>query len=85
MPYIKAEQRTVFDNAMWCFPTIEIKGELEYCAYKLMLLYMRGRDETYTNLHDAVYALVHAAHEFERRRLDKREDLAITKNGDIII
>lgn len=83
MPYIKPKDRFGYDFVLEQFGAIETKGDLEYCVYRLMSIYMKTREERYTNLHDAVYATVHAAHEFERQRLDKREDQAIQENGEI--
>jgi hypothetical protein len=48
-----------------------------------MLLYMNDKEKRYTELHSCVYAIDHVASEFRRRYLDKREDEAIIKNGDI--
>jgi hypothetical protein len=84
MPYIKKEERSKFDVVLNELPPITIKGELEYCIYKLMQRYMIGKVPSYTNLHDATYASQHCADEFRRRFLDKREDEAIKVNGDII-
>ena len=83
MPYIIQEERPQYDNILSQMPKIKNKGHLEYGIYKLMKYYMKGKDYNYSNLHETVYAVVHSAHEFERNTLDKREDYAITKNGDI--
>lgn len=83
MPYIKQEDRKKFDLFLDKIDKFENKGELEYCIYKLMKIYMSNRNIKYSNLHDTVYASQHCADEFRRRYLDKREDEAITANGDI--
>ncbi len=83
MPYIKKELRPKYDKILDQMSYIESKGELEYCIYKLMVDYMHEREFNYDNLHETVYAVVHAAHEFERNKLDAREDHAKEKNGDI--
>lgn len=85
MPYIQKKDRKKFDRILDSMPPIATKGELEYCIYRLMLWFVPYKTYRYTTLHDAVYAAVHAAHEFERRYLDKREDEAIKENGDITI
>jgi len=84
MPYIAEEQRSQYDYGLDMIEDIKTKGDLEYCIFKLMRKFMKTRDERYTQLHDAVYAAVHCGHEFNRRFLDKREDAAIEKNGDVV-
>ena len=59
------------------------KGELEYCIFKLMKTYMKDKPSRYSVLHDCTYASMHCADEFRRRYLDKREDDAISENGDV--
>lgn len=83
MPYIDEELRPQYDEGLNKIPDIKTKGELEYCIFKLMRIFMRTRDERYTQLHDATYAAMHCADEFRRRFLDKREDVAREKNGDV--
>jgi hypothetical protein len=61
---------------------IETKGDLEYLVYNLMKQFMATREKRYATFHEAVYATVHCAHEFERLYLDKREDKAISDNGE---
>lgn len=83
MPYIEQQKRMRYDVALDQLPEIETKGDLEFCVFRLMRIFMLTRDYKYSELHDAVKATEHAAHEFERRFLDPREDAAIQKNGDI--
>lgn len=83
MPYVDEINRKYFTKLLDQFTTINGKGNLEYCIYKLMVIFMRDKEYNYTNLHDAVYAAQHCADEFKRRHLDKREDQALAKNGDI--
>ena len=64
---------------------IGTKGQLEYCIFKLMKIYMKNRQVNYSNLHDTTYAAMHCADEFRRRYLDAREDEARNSNGDIDI
>jgi hypothetical protein len=85
MPYIKHEDREKFDEHLGMIQKIETKGELEYCIFRLMLLYMEGKLNKYSTLHDCTYAAIHCGDEFRRRFLDKREDAAIHENGDIYI
>lgn len=86
MPYIHPERRKKLDHVINTIEAMEIKtkGDLEFLVFKLMRTYMKDRDENYSNLHEAVYATIHAAEEFKRRFLDPREDAARSQNGDII-
>lgn len=81
MPYIK-NNRKYYDSKLDNI-VIEDKGELEYCVYKLLKRYMVDKTYTYSHLHGAVYGAIHAADEFKRRYLDKREEEALKENGDI--
>jgi len=83
MPYITQQDRAKYNQAMSQLTEIASKGDLEYCIFLLMKIYMSNREQKYTELHNCVYAAAHAADEFRRRYLDPREDLAILKNGDI--
>lgn len=85
MPYIKPEFREHYDQILNQIHMIGTKGDLEYCIFKLMLLYIQHRDKTYSELHDTTYAAMHCADEFRRRFLDVREDAARNTNGDITI
>lgn len=83
MPYIKQSERIKYellDN----IKEIKTKGELEYCVFKLMKKFMVNKEWKYSNLHDCIYAVIHTAHEFQRRFLDMRETKAMVENGDII-
>ena len=83
MPYIKESDRQLFRPILADLPHFRNKGELEYCIFFLMQRYMDDKPRRYSNLHDTVYAAQHCADEFRRRFLDRREDMAIEKNGDI--
>ena len=83
MPYINQADRKIFDGILDMLTTIQNKGELEYCIFKIMRMYMRTKEHRYTNLHDTVYAAQHCADEFRRRFLDAREDGALRENGDV--
>lgn len=85
MPYIKEEDRVNYQELedMMDETTIHTKGDLEYLIFMLMRKYMATRDYKYTELHDCVYAVQHCSDEFRRRFLDKREDEARVKNGDV--
>lgn len=83
IPYIKKSDRIKFDEVLNKLPTMAVKGELEYCIYKLMTIYMKDKEWRYSTLHDTTYSAQHCSDEFKRRNLDKREDQAIEENGDI--
>lgn len=83
MPYIDPDLRKKYDKILNQLKKIDNKGDLEYCIYKLMKIYMNDREFRYSTLHDTVYAAQHCADEFRRNYLDKREDQAREHNGDI--
>lgn len=83
IPYIKPENRGEYDIIIDNLPEIKTKGDLEYLVFKLMKKFMKTREFRYTPLHSCVYGVMHCADEFRRRFLDKREDDAREKNGDI--
>lgn len=83
MPYIENARRQWFDRVLNELSEIPTKGDLEYCIFKLMKIYMSTREYRYSTLHDCVYAAIHCGDEFRRRFLDKREDSAIESNGDV--
>ncbi len=83
MPYINPKDRPEYDKGLDQIPDILTKGDLEYCIFKLMRKFMATRDMRYTQLHDATYAAAHCCDEFRRRFLDKREDEAMARNGDV--
>lgn len=83
MPYITEQDRKKFEQHLAVFPEFKNKGELEYVIFTLMKCYMKTREYRYTELHNCVYASMHCADEFRRRFLDKREDKAREKNGDV--
>ncbi|MEM4260875.1 MAG: hypothetical protein QXG00_06565 [Candidatus Woesearchaeota archaeon] len=84
MPYIDDKERSQYKDILDKLPDIKTKGDLEYCIFYMMRRnFMRSRDYRYSHLHDCVYAAQHCADEFRRRFLDKREDEAMIKNGDI--
>ena len=84
MPYIEECKRPRYDAALNNMPNILCKGDLEYCIFKLMKIFMATRTPRYTNLHDCAYAAQHCGDEFRRRYLDNREDKAIEQNGDVV-
>jgi hypothetical protein len=83
MPYIEQNNRVKFDEHLDNIKKIETKGELEYCIFKLMKIYMQDKTFNYSNLHDTVYSAIHCGDEFRREFLDKRENTAKENNGII--
>lgn len=83
MPYITKKDREKYLEALVEIPTIQTKGDLEYCIFWLMQHFMSTRDVRYSTLHEAVYAATHCADEFRRRFLDARENQACASNGDV--
>jgi len=83
MPYIKSDRRLLYDPKINQIQEIKTKGDLEYCVYKLMKIFMKTREFRYSSLHDCVYAIQHCTDEFRRNYLDKREDEAKKNNGDV--
>lgn len=83
MPYIRQDMRLKYKRTLESIGFIETKGELEYCIYKLMVMYMQDKEFKYSTLHDCTYAAQHCCDEFRRRYLDVRENEAREQNGDI--
>lgn len=86
MPYVTKEQRDKYKNLLIMLqniPEIETKGDFEYLIMVLYRKYMSTREQRYSTLHDACYAIQHVSDEVRRRFLDKREDSARQSNGDV--
>ena len=84
MPYIKEIEREKYNEVLDELLFIDSKGDLEYCIFKLLKIFMATREPRYSALHEAVYATMHCADEFRRRYLDVREDNAMKENGDVL-
>jgi hypothetical protein len=84
MPYILSNDRVKYDEVLNKIPEFSTKGDLEYCIFKLMIMYMSKRERKYSILHDITYSATHCADEFRRRFLDTRENNARETNGDVI-
>lgn len=85
MPHINDLDKVKYSHIIHSINTsqnIETKGDLEYLVYQLLKRYMYSRKVNYSNLHDAVYGTIHSAEEYKRLYLDKREDYAISQNGE---
>jgi len=71
MPYIEEKNRIPYNKM------------IDLLVFSVMQKFMKTRAFRYSTLHDCVYAVQHCADEFRRRFLDKRENEAREKNGDI--
>jgi len=83
MPYIKKSDRVQYEKFLKEIESIKTKGDLEFCIFMLMTIYMHDKEYRYSTLHDCVYACIHAGEEFKRKNLDIRENEACLENGDI--
>jgi len=84
MPHINQTQRSLYTNLIYELSnvTIDNKGDLEFIIYNVLKQYMKSREKRYSTYHDAVYGGIHACEEYKRLYLDKREDKAISENGE---
>lgn len=82
MPYIKQDDRLFFDRHLNCIDTNN-KGDLNYCVTQLALQHIKSHEKSYTNISEAISALVNAADEIKRRLLIPYENQKIEENGDL--
>jgi hypothetical protein len=84
MPHIVESSKKIYKELTDKILTTKIatKGDLEFLVYQLMKAYMSTRERKYSNLHNAVYGVIHSGEEFKRLHLDKREDEALNANGE---
>ena len=89
MPYIKRKTRALYGGVLNRIDTIGIKteGDLEFLICSLQDTFMTGKGKgfRYTWLRRCWGATAHAAHEFRRRFLDRREDDAFWENGEVFL
>lgn len=91
MPYIKQELRSKYDNAIEQLVSLikeqdieDREGDLNYCITQVVGKAMKPeKGWRYKYLSRAHEVFLAAAAEFYRRLLNKYEDQAIEKNGDI--
>lgn len=81
MPHIRQSLRPPYKEVLMQLPPIATKGDLEFCISVLQMIFMATRTYTYSDLHDMVYATIHAGEEAKRNFLDKRENEAMDLNG----
>jgi len=79
MPYINTEQKeSVAQNGA------QTPGQLNYDITRLLIRYWKREfNQTYTTINDILGALEGAKLEFQRRVVQKYEDEAIKRNGDL--
>ena len=93
MPYIPKEERYILDDTIDDAITFlkdnfplgtKRKGATNYVITRVVLGSMRPDDKwSYNSISNAIAVLRDAATEMERRLMAKREDLAISQNGDL--
>lgn len=85
MPYIKPDRRRIIEELLEIVgSSLEEKGELTYCIYKLGIEYLKHHRKNYQNISDCIGAMNDSAEEFRRRKLFEYEDKKIDRNGDIL-
>lgn len=82
MPYIKQKRRDALRKKGH---DMEGPGELNYILYRIVLLYLEHRGESYQTYCDIEGVLGHIAKEVYRRRTASYEDKKIAENGDVMI
>lgn len=84
MPYIKSNDRKRFAQWLRKTPVIKTKGELEYLVTALARRFLKDQPEQrYSQIHDTVYAVIHAGEELRRRVMDPYEEEKCHENGDV--
>ncbi len=84
MPYISQERRAVFDAALENIGAeLESGGEINYCVYRLCLMYLQRKGMSYTQSMVPFSALGAAQMELYRRVIAPYEESKIQENGDV--
>ena len=81
MPYIKKENREIFENVV--LPGTATPGELNYFITRVCQQYIVDHGLNYQTLNDITGALENCKIEFYRRCASKYEDKKIEENGDV--
>jgi len=81
MPYIKEEDRLVFESIT--LPGTATAGELNYLITKICQDYIANKGLSYSTLNDITGALENCKLEFYRRLVAPYEDTKIKENGDV--
>lgn len=85
MPYIADnKKRKIFDeNIERCITFCDSAGDLTYCFYKFMMLYVKRFGLSFSIWTHCISALESAKLEYYRRHMSKYEDEKIIDNGDV--
>lgn len=84
MPYIKKEDRKVFDECLYELSnTVDTEGELNYCISTLVHLLLEREGVSYSNINKLIGVLECVKLELYRRIADPYENLKSMENGDI--
>jgi hypothetical protein len=82
MPYIKQENRGIFETAINSIPLMEVGG-LNYLITNCCIKYLEQHPQSYKTYNDIIGVLECAKLEFYRRRIAQYEDKKIVENGDV--
>lgn len=84
MPYIKDENKRIFDENINCLANFIIhKGDLNYVICELVGQLILNTKISYTKISEWIDAVDGAENELRRRLLDPYEDQKIIENGDV--
>ena len=84
MPYIKQDDRKVFDECLYELSnTVWTEGDLNYCITMLLKLYLEREGLCYKNINRLMGVLECVKQEFYRRVASPYEDKKIFENGDV--
>ena len=86
MPYIKNENRELFDKELEEIgDEIDNVGELNYCITYLCLKYLQKNTVSYKIINDIIGVLECSKLEMYRRVAIPYEDMKIMENGDVYV
>lgn len=83
MPYIKKENKEMFDDTLEKLFPPGSPGDLNYIFTKICLLYIKANGKNYQHINDVIGALEGCKIEFYRRLVAQYEDKKIKDNGDV--
>jgi hypothetical protein len=83
MPYIKPEKRNEFEELEIIADNCETAGDLCYCFYKIICLFIKRKGLSFSTWTMCLSALESAKLEFYRKHVASYEDEKIKENGDI--
>jgi len=80
MPYIKPHRRVILNNHDDSPQTV---GEMNYLITRQLLLWLKGRKESYTNYNEVIGMLECVKQEFYRRMVVPHEEKKKGENSDV--